>query len=215
MNLPNETAQNVLECACKAFAEKGYSDTSISDICGMADANRAAVNYYFRSKQGLYEVVFNHAWECFCQKYPINLEDCGSAEDKLYKFINSVIYGIFDPEQAGWFMQLMFHEAVNPSVAIHHILVSHIKTVRNKLDSIIVELTGEDNMEIIYLLNMSIMGNCLFFNMTRNIRKFKLENNIPPFNRPEFRTVNKLSDLVDHTYKFCLNALLSFRKHGE
>ena len=215
MNLHNETAQKVLECASEIFAEKGYSDTSISDICGRAEANRAAVNYYFRSKQALYEEVFKHAWDCFCISYPLDMETSSSSEQKLKNFISSLIYGIFDPDQGGWFMKLMFHEAVSPSEKMMNVVLEVIVELRGKLDKIIAEITSETDQEKIHFMNMSVMSQCLFFNMTRNIRKFKIENKIPPFDRPEFQTVEKMKELIDHSYQFCLSGLLDGRKPGE
>ena len=209
MNLQNETAQKVLECACELFAEKGYSGASISDICGKAEANRSAVNYYFRSKQDLYKQVFNHAWDCFSSTYTFGQDEGIPSEEKLYTFISALIHGIFDPGTGGWFMQLLFHEAVAPSESIEHVVLDIILHIRTRLDQIIIELTGETDTEKVYAMNMSVMSQCLFFNMTRNIRKYKMVNRIPPFDRPEFNSINKMKDVIDHIYQFSLNGLLA------
>ena len=52
-----KTRDRILESACRAFAERGFRETTISDICRAAQANIAAVNYYFGSKEKLYEAV--------------------------------------------------------------------------------------------------------------------------------------------------------------
>lgn len=55
----------ILAAARELFAEKGYRDTTVREIARRAGANGAAVNYYFRSKDALYEAVFDEAFETF------------------------------------------------------------------------------------------------------------------------------------------------------
>jgi AcrR family transcriptional regulator len=47
------TRGQLLKSACKVFAEKGYREATIAEICEKAGANIAAVNYYFRDKESL------------------------------------------------------------------------------------------------------------------------------------------------------------------
>ena len=48
-----ETRERLLAAAGRLFAEQGYAATSLRDITRVADANVAAVNYHFGSKEGL------------------------------------------------------------------------------------------------------------------------------------------------------------------
>src|ERR1043165_7395597 len=50
-----ETKQRLLDAAVKLFAERGFQNVTIRDVCKEAGANLAAVNYYFRDKLGLYK----------------------------------------------------------------------------------------------------------------------------------------------------------------
>ncbi len=47
----------IIEVANKLFAEKGYEATSIREIASRAEVNLASINYYFGSKQGLFEYM--------------------------------------------------------------------------------------------------------------------------------------------------------------
>ena len=51
------TRAAVLEAAGRIFAERGYAETTSKEICELAGANSAAVNYYFGGKNNLYEEV--------------------------------------------------------------------------------------------------------------------------------------------------------------
>src|SRR5438552_12326711 len=48
------TQTRLLEVAGQVFAEKGFDGATVREICQRADANIAAVNYYFRDKEKLY-----------------------------------------------------------------------------------------------------------------------------------------------------------------
>jgi len=53
-----DTKTRILDVAEGLFAERGYAATSLRDITGAADANLAAVNYHFQSKEGLLSAIF-------------------------------------------------------------------------------------------------------------------------------------------------------------
>jgi AcrR family transcriptional regulator len=55
----------ILSAARELFAENGFRDTTVRGIARRAGVNGAAVNYYFRSKEALYEAVFDQAFQTF------------------------------------------------------------------------------------------------------------------------------------------------------
>ncbi len=204
----NDTARRIVECACEAFAQKGYKETSITDICSMAEVNRAAINYYFRSKENLFEKSFRHAVSLIQRADALN--DDGSekpATEQLKNYIAALIRSIFDEGPSGWFMRMVFHEIFAPTLVSKDFISDILSQERSRLDAIIVRLTGETDIHKIRLLNMSIMSQCLFFNTTRNIRKYKISQKLPPFDRPEFQAENFLEEIIDHVYEFCINGL--------
>jgi TetR/AcrR family transcriptional regulator len=50
--------QLILEAANKVFKEKGYDGSTIQDIADAANTTKSMVNYYFRSKERLFGIVF-------------------------------------------------------------------------------------------------------------------------------------------------------------
>jgi TetR/AcrR family transcriptional regulator, fatty acid metabolism regulator protein len=48
-----ERRQQILDCALGAFAERGYHDTSIADVCARAGIGRATLYQYFKDKRDL------------------------------------------------------------------------------------------------------------------------------------------------------------------
>jgi AcrR family transcriptional regulator len=53
----DSTEQKIKEAARKVFISKGFAATRTRDIAEAADINLALVNYYFRSKSKLFEII--------------------------------------------------------------------------------------------------------------------------------------------------------------
>lgn len=70
------------------FLEKGFGSTTTRDIAECADTNIALVNYYFRSKERLFQEVFKESFgETFLPVARI-LNDDLPLEVKIYKFVD-------------------------------------------------------------------------------------------------------------------------------
>lgn len=52
-----DTKENILNAAKKVFAEHGFRDATIRQICSAANVNVAMVNYHFKNKEALYAEV--------------------------------------------------------------------------------------------------------------------------------------------------------------
>lgn len=52
------TRDRIIDVAERLFAEQGYNGVSLRAITAAADANMAAVHYYFRTKEGLLRAIF-------------------------------------------------------------------------------------------------------------------------------------------------------------
>ena len=48
---------HIIDAAVELFAEKGFEGTSIRDIATKANVNLAMINYYFGSKEKLFECM--------------------------------------------------------------------------------------------------------------------------------------------------------------
>lgn len=50
--------EKIIEVAKTLFIEKGYAETSMSEIAAKAGINRPGLHYYFRTKDKMFEAVF-------------------------------------------------------------------------------------------------------------------------------------------------------------
>ena len=62
--------ERLLEAAGEVFAERGFRDATVREICKRADMNQAAINYYFGDKKGIYEAVLRYAHRHAVEKHP-------------------------------------------------------------------------------------------------------------------------------------------------
>ena len=62
MSRPSEiTRDRILKTAVRLFAEHGYEATSIRTLAAKARVNQAAINYHFKTKDGLYREILHDA----------------------------------------------------------------------------------------------------------------------------------------------------------
>ena len=55
---PTNTEQAILEAAERIFIQKGYAETRTTEIADAAGVNHALLHYYFRTKEALFERIF-------------------------------------------------------------------------------------------------------------------------------------------------------------
>ena len=48
----------IINVAREVFIEKGFAETSMSEIAARADINRPTLHYYFRTKEKMYQAIF-------------------------------------------------------------------------------------------------------------------------------------------------------------
>ncbi|MEI7500291.1 MAG: TetR/AcrR family transcriptional regulator [Bacteroidota bacterium] len=86
-NNDNTTEQIILETAEKLFLEKGFALASTTEIARIAGCNQALVHYYFRTKERLFEAVFENNAERFVSLFFQNVQENVSFEEKIRKKI--------------------------------------------------------------------------------------------------------------------------------
>src|ERR1035437_4995409 len=59
--------QTILEVAERLFLEKGFASTSTTQIAKEVGCNQALVHYYFRTKDNLFNTIFEQKFKLFFQ----------------------------------------------------------------------------------------------------------------------------------------------------
>lgn len=94
------TEEKIKSAAARLFIKKGYGQTSVRDIATEASINVASMNYYFRSKEKLFEIIMIDTVRGFFQKMIALLNEASiSLEEKVKLFASNYIdFMIQQPE---------------------------------------------------------------------------------------------------------------------
>jgi AcrR family transcriptional regulator len=158
-----ETRLRLLNAAGEVFAQKGYRDAKVADICKRAGANVAAVNYYFGDKKSLYREVWQHALEN--SEVAVFFESAaGSSQDRLRDYIRALIRNFTATGNVGRFSRLYLMEIVNPTGLIQGAWHETIEPRRRKLHDILGDIIGPGADELtIRFCELSIVNQCRMF----------------------------------------------------
>ncbi|MCF7847709.1 MAG: CerR family C-terminal domain-containing protein [Kiritimatiellales bacterium] len=170
---PKSTKQRLLETACSIFAEKGYHNTTVADICETADANIAAVNYHFGDKATLYKEVWKHLHAIVDQAVPVpeSHEEVG-AEIWLRLFMRSRLKTIFSQGELTLLPKIIFREMSERTELNDELFRTHLQPNRNKVTNAIRDLLGNGFSEKqVELATINYMGVHIFMNVGHQKRK--------------------------------------------
>ncbi len=172
------TKKKLLDSAAVIFSKKGYGNTSVAEICKMAEANIASVNYYFRSKDALYREVIHYTHQQAVTLYPIELDESIPPEEKLFIIIYALIQRILTRKTIGNFHALMAKEMAEPSLASGQLINEIIAPKRSMFQKVIKEIYGEPaDDELIYKLTYSTIHQCIFLSCNEKGRKHHFNQN--------------------------------------
>jgi len=205
-----DTKQKILEISSKFFAEKGYLDARVSEICKEAGANLAAVNYHFGSKERLYTEVWRKAFAEALEIYPIDggLGEDASAEELLRALVNSLLHRVLDKGKLGYAGKILMTEMGNPSKPIQIVMHDAITPLQKRTQKLISRILGAGATEReVLFCQMSLIHQVLTFGMKRDRH------------HPAFQKILNMEDtieaLADHITLFSLAGMAAVREKIE
>lgn len=195
------TPDRIMEAAGEIFAERGFHDATIREICQRANANVAAVHYHIGDKDELYRAVFQHTIKIAMEKHPLPAV-AGSPEEQLRAHVRALLFRILDEGRPSWHGKLIAREMANPTPALEN-LVDQIRTNLGRLTDIVRQLLPDASAETIRHCALSIPGQCLFYFHCRTVvtRVFPEQG----------YTGTALEQLADHITQFSLAGIRSYR----
>ncbi len=198
-----ETRRQLLEAAGEVFAESGFRDATVREICRRADANIAAVNYHFGDKETLYAEVLRYAHKKALEKYPPLLGVAADAppEKKLRAFILSLLLRIFDKGPTSWHGKLMAREMVEPTGALDLLVEERIRPMATQLWQIVSEiLECPLDSERVRQCSFSIVSQCTFYHHCSPVISRLYPKQTP-------LDTAGIENLADHITRFSLAAM--------
>jgi AcrR family transcriptional regulator len=194
----DRTRTKLLDAAGEVFAELGYYDATVREICARAGANVAAVNYHFRDKLGLYTEVLRQAVGA-SENEAIRkaLDEDSAPEEVLRQAIRAMFQKMCGADRPDLRFGLMAHELAHPTPAMSRVIDEAIRPIYNRLREIIGTILQlpPDN-ETTRLCTISVVGQIVHYAHAR-----------PVLTRlwPELKmTPAQVDQIADHIAEFSL-----------
>ncbi len=139
----HETRQRLLQAATMLFADRGYKNTSVRDICDLAGANPAAINYHFRDKLGLYKEVIGMVADAMdrAKQEALDAGQGGTPEEHLRDYIRHMVRRVMG-EEKNWLVDLIGREMAQPSPAFGLIVEKGILPSGQRVAQLVSEVSG-------------------------------------------------------------------------
>lgn len=211
-NTENGTKGALLEAAVTIFAAKGFLSATVRDICQLAGANVAAVNYHFGGKDALYTAVLKHVF-ARVRAEMIRQEDIPEAdyspEKRLDIYIRRKLTDIYTSTSPSgavanhWAIFLM--EIAHPSDNLNMLIEEYVQPAADELRSIVGEILEES-------VESPVVQDCAISIWAQLIDPLVMmpitDRMIPP--RP--RVQEDMNRFADHLVMFTLGGLQAIRK---
>jgi TetR/AcrR family transcriptional regulator, regulator of cefoperazone and chloramphenicol sensitivity len=203
----------LIKSACEVFAEKGYRDATVAEICERAGANVAAINYYFGNKEKLYVEAWRVAFQRSLEIYPPDggVGPKAPAEQRLRGRIFSIVKRFADPKC--YEFEIIRKELATPTGLLSEVLRESIEPLRHELGSIVRELLGAGASEQqVLLCQMSIKAQCFDIWIRERFRDTTSEEEVKNALLPE---ALQIEVIVDHITRFSLAGIREIRQQIE
>lgn len=157
---PQNTKERLLQAASAIFAEKGFHDATVAEICETAEANIAAVNYHFGDKEKLYAEVWAYVHQKVREQtqLPDDHHEIG-AEAWLRQFMHDRLKTIFSEGEASLLPKLAYREMIDPAPSHNTLfktyLLPHRKRAQNAIRDFLGDGFSENQLE---LATINFMG---------------------------------------------------------
>jgi AcrR family transcriptional regulator len=92
IEIPESTEEKIKEAARRVFTRKGFAGTRTRDIAEESGFNLALINYYFRSKEKLFDIIVLEHMQTFLVSVREILNDQGTTlEEKILALVSHYI----------------------------------------------------------------------------------------------------------------------------
>lgn len=205
----NETGETtrtrLLEAAAEVFAEAGYQQAKIRQICARAGANIALINYHFGDKMGLYTEVLQRSMKGgHADAIRGALDQGGPPEEILRGIVKARIHGLRVGSLTDRQFRITLQELAHPTPAFAQVIENVTRPIYKRILELIGGMIGlAPTDEKTRLCAHSIMGQIMVYVLAGRVLKQLW---------PELKmTPEQLDRIADHIADFSLAYLRQAR----
>jgi AcrR family transcriptional regulator len=194
----DETRQRLLDAGRELFAEDGFQRVTVRDICHVAHANVAAVNYHFGDKFGLYMEILRGGISLMTETNEMaRLAGEGKPpEEQLRAYITIFIERIAGKDRQSWLQKVMTHELATPTSALDVVFEQVIEPRLKYVGGIVAKLLGcaQDDPRVLHCVG-SVFGQCQVYQWNHIRDRLMKDKSFTP---------EKISEIANHVSEFSL-----------
>ena len=196
----SDTRQRLIDAAAVLFAERGFDNVTVREICKASDANVAAVNYHFGDKAGLYRAVVTFAIQSMQETNELT-QRAGeglSPEEQIRSFVRVFVARLTGSGPTVWIHKLMAREMESPTEALELVMIHVYKPRLEYLSGVVgalMELPPSDHR--VTRCVASLQTQCL---MAVRTLPATIEKSFGP-------AMRDLAAAVDHIVEFSLGGM--------
>jgi AcrR family transcriptional regulator len=173
-NADHETRQRLLQAATMLFADRGFKNTSVREICELAGTNVSSINYHFRDKLGLYEQVIALVADAMdrAKQEALDAATGETPEKRLRDYIRHMVRRVMG-EEKNWLVDLIGREMAQPSPAFGLIVEKGILPSGRRLAQLVSDVSGvpAGDPRTQFCAGM-VHAQCFFFSGAKPVLKY-------------------------------------------
>lgn len=191
----------ILESAEKLFLEQGFLKTTTGQIAQLAGCNQALVHYYYRTKEQLFEQVYEQKIQLLFSNFIAEVETCDSFEESITRMVRMHFRFLKEnPMLPSFLLNECLNNPLERMSALKAKLSVLIPTVKRRLEEALNREIAAGNIRPISVLDL------LFSIISLNVMPFLV--------MPLFQTLTDSSDedmqtLLAHREEEAVNLILA------
>ncbi len=169
--------ERILYAAIKVFSQYPFAVATVKMIADEAELPVSAVMYHYKSKENLYEAVFERLMPYRRQsqeQYRRFLEasdkiDRKAARQMVEEYLGDMIDGFYGDEKKDWYVRVLFFEWLHPSPLYGTLYEKYFKENAELFIHLLKVATGDDDHERATMQTIGIMGHLISFRLLREL----------------------------------------------
>lgn len=204
-----ETRERLLRQAEVLFAERGFNDVTVREICSAAHANVAAVNYHFGDKLGLYREVMKTAIAAM-RAATEAAREAGAGlppHERLRSYIALFLRRLLTPGHE-WIHKLIQREMSEPTPALDDLVEQGVRPRLEYLLRVVADMIGvEPSDRRVLLCVLSVQSQSVMFARTNAVAA-RLGFGLAP-------TAAQIEEVARHIADFSIGGIHAVGAHPE
>ncbi len=196
--------ERIMLAALKVFATYPFAVATVRMIAEEAGLTVSAIMYHYKSKENLYEAVFDrlapyrtqsleHDFDVLSQP---KIPDHEEVERMFIGFLGNMIEGMYNSENPNWYVRIIFFELLYPSPLFDTLYEKYFKKNYEIFLDLVKRVTGNDDHRLAVFHTSGILGYMMSFRMQREC--LVRQTDLVDFNANELAELKE--NIINHTF---------------